>query len=44
VADFGLAKRVTRKEGSNQRYTMTSRTGTVRYMAPEVRGPSVRVC
>ncbi|CAB1118510.1 unnamed protein product [Ectocarpus sp. CCAP 1310/34] len=33
--DMGLAKRVARKSGTNQRYTMTSRCGTLRYMAPE---------
>ncbi|CAM9460232.1 unnamed protein product [Pylaiella littoralis] len=35
IFDFGLAKRVARKSGTNQKYTMTSRTGTIRYMAPE---------
>ncbi|CAM9996876.1 unnamed protein product, partial [Hapterophycus canaliculatus] len=35
VFDLGLAKRVTRKAGANHRYTMTSRCGTIRYMAPE---------
>lgn len=35
--DFGLAKRVPRKTGANQQYIMTSKTGTIRYMAPEVR-------
>ncbi|CAM9792261.1 unnamed protein product, partial [Ascophyllum nodosum] len=35
IFDFGLAKRLKRKTGTDQRYTMTSRTGTVRYMAPE---------
>lgn len=42
-SDLGLAKRVTRKTGTMVRYTMTSRCGTIRYMAPEV-GSGVDYC
>jgi serine/threonine protein kinase len=37
VVDFGLAKVVRRKySNSSEAYQMTSHTGSLRYMAPEV--------
>lgn len=35
--DFGLARVVKRRNRVNARYEMTGETGSMRYMAPEVR-------
>lgn len=41
--DFGLARVVKRRNRVNARYEMTGETGSMRYMAPEVRVGSVPI-